>query len=173
VPHYLITSTALARDRDSHILSGAYLFCQCFSTQPIGNSSFNASAPGPIRPIFVPPPIPGTNLLAEWFPLQPPSTIPQLYVDEATRFLFHHLRTVLKEYGNVRIGRAGIHIYTGRAYITAHESATIGMTYNDTMNAFLALEVRERAGAYERCEGDIYTLESWRIGERIGRISLQ
>lgn len=47
------------------------------------------------------------------------------------------------------------------------------MTYNDTMNAFLALAAREQAGGYERCEGDIYTLESWRNRERIGRISLQ
>ncbi len=142
-----------------------------FSSQ--GDSSSNASVPGAIQPLFVPLSIPGTGLLAEWFPHHPPSTIPQLYVDEATRFLFHHLRTVLKEYGNVKIGRAGIHIYTGRVYITAHESATIGMTFNDTMNAFLALVDRERAGAYERCEGDIYTLESWRNMERIGRISLQ
>ncbi len=47
------------------------------------------------------------------------------------------------------------------------------MTYNDTMNAFLALVARGQGGAYERCEGDIYTLESWRNMERIGRISLQ
>jgi len=87
--------------------------------------------------------------------------------------MFHYLRTVLKDYGNVRIGVSGIHFYTGRVFITAQESAAIGMTYNDTYNAFKALVVRERAGGFERCEGDMYTLESWQNRERIGWITLQ
>lgn len=65
------------------------------------------------------------------------ATIPQIlngFGQGSKPYLLKCSLVPLEEYGNIRIGRAGIRIYTGRFYITAHESVTIGMTYNDAMN---------------------------------------
>ena len=53
-----------------------------------------------------------TGLLASWYNLSPPHTLPIKAVEEAARVM-HELRDWLREEGDVRIGGAGFGIKFG------------------------------------------------------------
>ncbi|KAL8822222.1 MAG: hypothetical protein Q9191_007041, partial [Dirinaria sp. TL-2023a] len=135
--------------------------------QPPHSSTVNTSTPSPVHSLLIPTPIPGTDLLVDWQPMEYRPWAPPSCSDfgAAAREMSAELISRLAREGNVLIGAAGVMTRQGKVFIEARENTQ--MTLNQTMGALIALESQERGIGYSDSIGDVYTADALQAQEPI------
>lgn len=141
----------------------------CFDYLADSNPKTNLSYHSPS--LQVPAPIPGTDLLAEWFNLGWPQPFPVNSFEEAVQIMRENLLKRLHEIGDEPIGVVGLRVQVGRLSINVREETE--MTVNQTLSALGGLEIYMRAVNYRNCLGFIFTAASLEMGQSIGMIYTQ